>query len=106
MAGLRSPRRLTRAEAAGSAVPPVGGLARLLPGAPRRLPASSARQTFHGTNAEGGDHAMRAPPDEIVTSLSWPRRVKRRPVIRTLERDGWRLDRQVGKAEWWLSTSS
>lgn len=34
--------------------------------------------------------------DEIVTSLSYCHLVKVRDVIRTLERDGWRLDRQVG----------
>ncbi|MGH8995773.1 MAG: type II toxin-antitoxin system HicA family toxin [Acidimicrobiales bacterium] len=39
---------------------------------------------------------MRRPFDEIVTPLSYSQPVKVRDVIRTLERDGWRLDRQVG----------
>ncbi len=34
--------------------------------------------------------------EKIVTSLSYRRSVKVRDVIRTLESDGWRLDRQVG----------
>jgi predicted RNA binding protein YcfA (HicA-like mRNA interferase family) len=34
--------------------------------------------------------------EEIVTSIPYLELVKVRDVIRTLERDGWRLDRQVG----------
>jgi len=36
------------------------------------------------------------PLEEIVTSIPYFELVKVRDVIRTLERDGWRLDRQVG----------
>ena len=34
--------------------------------------------------------------DTVVTPFSYPQSVKVRDVIRTLERDGWRLDRQIG----------